>query len=35
MLISIVENYQQKGGAVKVPQALRQVVGRDLIEPGE
>ncbi len=35
MLISIVENYQQKGGSVKVPRALRQVVGKDLIEPTE
>ena len=33
MLISIVENYQQEGGSVKVPQALRQVVGKELIEP--
>ena len=35
MLISIVENYQQKGGAVKVPEALRQVVGKDTLEPVE
>ena len=33
MLISIVENYQQEGGSVKVPVALRQVVGKELIEP--
>ncbi len=33
MLISIVENYQQESGSVKVPQALRQVVGKELIEP--
>ena len=35
MLIAIMDNYQQKGGAVKVPEALREVVGKDRIEPGE
>ena len=33
MLISIVENYQQQGGTVKVPEVLRAVVGKELIEP--
>lgn len=35
MLIAILENYQQKGGAVEVPEPLRSVVGRDRLEPGE
>ena len=33
MLISIVENYQQDDGSVKVPSALRDVVGKDFIIP--
>ncbi len=34
MLIALMDNYQQKGGAVKVPGVLREVVGKDRIEPG-
>ena len=34
MLISIVENYQQADGSVKVPAALRDAVGRDSIAAG-
>ena len=33
MLIAIMDNYQQKDGLVKVPEALQSVVGKDLIEP--
>jgi seryl-tRNA synthetase len=33
MLIAILENYQQPGGAVRVPQVLRAVVGADRLEP--
>ncbi len=33
MLIAIMDNYQQKDGAVKVPEVLRPVVGKDRIEP--
>ena len=34
MLISIVENYQQSDGSVKVPEILRSVVGKERIQPG-
>jgi seryl-tRNA synthetase len=33
MLIAILDNYQQKDGSVKVPEALRSVVNRDYIRP--
>ena len=33
MLIAIVENYQQADGSVKVPEALRAVVGKERIHP--
>ena len=33
MIISIMENYQQANGSVRVPEALRVVVGKDKIEP--
>lgn len=33
MLISILENYQQKGGAVRVPRALQDIVQTDLLHP--
>ncbi|MCC7262292.1 MAG: serine--tRNA ligase [Candidatus Latescibacteria bacterium] len=33
MLIAIVENYQQQDGVVKVPGALRPVMGRDYLQP--
>ena len=33
MLIAIIDNYQQGGGVVKVPEALREVVGKDFLEP--
>ncbi len=33
MLIALIENYQQKGGAVKVPQVLRPVVRKDYLTP--
>ena len=35
MLIAIMDNYQQKDGSVKVPEALRPVVGKDYILPRE
>ena len=31
MLIAVIENYQQKDGAIKVPAALRSAVGRDYL----
>ena len=33
MLIAIIENYQQKDGAVVVPEALRPVVKKDCLQP--
>lgn len=33
MLIAMIENYQQKDGTVKVPQALRPVVKKDFLRP--
>ena len=33
MLIAILDNYQQKDGSVKVPEALRPVVNKDYIRP--
>jgi seryl-tRNA synthetase len=33
MLIAILDNYQQKDGSVKVPEALRSVVNKDYIRP--
>ncbi len=33
MLIAIVENYQQQDGVVKVPAVLRQVMGKDYLQP--
>ena len=33
MIISILENYQQSDGSVKVPEALRDVVGKERIGP--
>jgi len=33
LLISILDNYQQPGGVVKVPEALRRVVKKDQLEP--
>jgi seryl-tRNA synthetase len=33
MLIAIIDNYQQKDGAVKVPEALRAVVRKEYIRP--
>ena len=33
MLIAIIENYQQADGSVRVPDALRAVVGKERIEP--
>ena len=33
MIISILENYQQSNGSVKVPEALRGLVGKDRIGP--
>ena len=35
MLIAIMENYQQKGGGVKVPEVLRRVVKEDYLQPKE
>jgi len=35
MLIAILENYQQNGGTVKVPEALKAVVGKEYLTPGE
>ena len=32
MLIAIMDNYQQKDGSVKVPDALREVMGKDRVE---
>ena len=32
MLIAIMDNYQQKDGAVKVPAALREVMGKECVE---
>jgi len=34
MLIAILENYQQEGGGVKVPQVLRPVVKKEYLQPG-
>lgn len=33
MLIAVIDNYQQKGGTVKVPTALRPLVGKDFLAP--
>jgi seryl-tRNA synthetase len=33
MLIAILENYQQKGGSVKVPRALQEIVQADILHP--
>ncbi|MBI2505825.1 MAG: serine--tRNA ligase, partial [Candidatus Latescibacteria bacterium] len=33
MLIAILENYQQKGGVVKVPAVLRPAIGKDYLQP--
>jgi seryl-tRNA synthetase len=33
MLIAIMDNYQQAGGRVKVPAVLRQVMGKEYLEP--
>ena len=33
MLIAIIDNYQQEGGWVKVPQALQAAMGKDRVEP--
>jgi seryl-tRNA synthetase len=33
MLIAILDNYQQKDGSVKVPEALRSVVNKEYIRP--
>ena len=34
LLIAILDNYQQPGGVVKVPEALRRVVKKDVLQPG-
>jgi len=33
MLIAIMDNYQQPDGSVKIPQALRAYVGKDVLQP--
>jgi len=33
ILIAIIENYQQPGGVVKVPEVLRQVVKKEFLQP--
>ena len=33
LLIAILDNYQQPGGVVKVPEALKRVVRKDVLEP--
>ena len=33
LLIAILDNYQQPGGVVKVPEVLRRVVKKDVLEP--
>jgi seryl-tRNA synthetase len=33
MLIAILDNYQQKDGAIKVPEVLRPLVGKDVLRP--
>ena len=33
LLISILDNYQQPGGVVKVPEALQRVVKKEQLEP--
>ncbi|MEE2874463.1 MAG: serine--tRNA ligase [Candidatus Latescibacterota bacterium] len=35
LLISILDNYQQPGGVVKVPEALQRVVKKEQLEPAE